>query len=171
MSKTAKVVALPRVDLDIALVPYAVLARTMAGIIKYLEKAAEVSSGRSTVEDIMRYVFNNQYSLWVVFDKNASGMLGFFALEVKNYPSKRMLCIQHCVIEPHHMQSVEPRMEEISERWAKDNGCSGIEFTGRPGWRRWARERGYLSHSVVYERFFEAPKVEGSDMTKSMVQQ
>jgi len=97
-----------------------------------------------------------RYALWVVFDTHSQQPVGFFATEVVQYPQCKLLCIQHCVIDPHYMASVEPRMEELATDFAKNSGCVGIEFVGRPGWRKYSKENGYASHSVVYQKFFEA---------------
>jgi len=141
--------------LNISLVPYGLLSASLAKLGKYLEIAAKLTAGRCCVDDLVRLFITGQFSLWVVYDTEGNDLYGFFALEVKQYPQRKLLCIQHCVIEPNHMSALEQRMEDIATRYAKDNGCSGVEFVGRPGWRKYAKRGKYHSQSVVYQRFFD----------------
>lgn len=140
---------------DISLIPYGLLTKTLAGMGSLLERASKYSSGRSAVDDIVRLIYAGTYSLWVVFDTKSMEGLGFFAIEVKQYPQKRMLCIQHCVMENGLMKHVEDRMEELAVRYAQSMKCDGVEFVGRPGWRRFSKQHGYASHSVVYQQMFD----------------
>jgi len=150
-----KVVPDAKPEIDISLVPYGALSQVLGGLWTYLKQAADYSSGRSSVDDIVRMILNGQYSLWVVFEIGTNRIVGFFATEIKQYPQRRMLCVQHCAVEPGHLDGLEERMEELSIKFAKDTGCTGIEFVGRPGWRKYSKANGYYSHSVVYQKFFE----------------
>ncbi len=141
--------------LDISLVPYGSLTQAIGIVDGYLKTAADLTVGRCSVDDIVRMIFIGQYSLWLVFDTEVNLVVGFFALEVKQYPQRRMLCIQHVVMESGQMREIEPLMQDLATRYAKDNGCTGIEFVGRPGWRRYSKEHGYASHSVTYQKFFD----------------
>ena len=142
--------------LEISLVPYGVITQTLAGLAERLVVASKLTAGRSNVDDLVRLFLIGQYSLWVIYDADAHGKLfGFFAVEIKAYPQRRMLCVQHCVIDPHHLDKLRVRMDELLEQYAKDNGCTGIEFVGRPGWKKYTKTHGYHSQSVTYQRFFD----------------
>ena len=140
-------------SLRISIVPYGSLTQVLGGLYGYLQTAAEWSRGRSNADDIVRACYTNAYQMWVVHDDDR--LYGFFTTEVKQYPQMKMMCVQHCVIEPNHMSAVENEMQEIAKRYAEHNGCSGIEFAGRPGWKRHAAKYGYHKQSVVYQRFFD----------------
>ena len=144
-------------SLDITLIQPGNVYKALVAIGRHLEIAAERSDGRSNPDDLIRLMLAGQYQLWVVYenDTNPLKVLGFFNTEVKVYPQRRMLVVQHCVMDPNHMLEVEDRMQELAERFAKDSGCVGIEFVGRPGWKKHAHKYKYSSHSVVYQRFFE----------------
>ena len=143
--------------LDVSLVPYGLLTTAVGRIQKYVEIASKFSNGRSSPDDIVRAFYNNTYQLWVVMQNN-SELIGFFATEVKMYPQYKMFVVHHMVIEPNHMAGVEVKIQELVSLFAKDHGCAGVEFVGRPGWRRFANKFGYTSSSVVYQRFFEKVK-------------
>ena len=140
-------------NLDISLIPKGMLYKALPGLGAFLETASGYSRGRTTPDDLVGAFYSGHYQLWVVHDADLA-LYGFFATNVKEYPRKRMLCIQHCVMEPHHMALVEPRMQELAEKYAKDAQCHGVEFIGRPGWKRHAERYGYKASSVCYQKFF-----------------
>jgi hypothetical protein len=45
--------------------------------------------------------------------------------------------------------------KDLLDRFAKDAGCAGVEFVGRPGWRKQANKYGYSIQSVMYQKLFE----------------
>jgi hypothetical protein len=59
---------------------------------------------------------------------------------------------------PGSLKEAEELMQDIAARFAKDAGCAGIEFVGRPGWRATANKYGYEVQSVMYQKFFEVAK-------------
>jgi hypothetical protein len=66
-----------------------------------------------------------------------------------------MLVIQYAAMLPNKMAQIEPLMQEYAKTYAVDAGCKGIEFVGRPGWKKHAEKYGYTAQSVTYQRFFE----------------
>lgn len=141
--------------LDIALIPYGGIARTIPAILPYLEESAKRSRGRATVDDILRFLFVGEMQLWVVFDDETNTAYGHFITEIKQYPQRRMLVIQYAAMVPNHMVEIENLMQKYAEDYAINVGCSGIEFVGRPGWKKHAEKYGYTAQSVTYQRFFE----------------
>ncbi len=143
-------------SLDISLVLYGDIAKTIWAVMPYLSEAAARTKGRSSTDDIVRTIFTGHYALWIVFDKSTNRVHGCFVTEVKVYPRCNLLCVQHCVIDQQHMESMEERMQEIASKYAEDCGCNGIEFTGRPGWKKHAEKHGYSSNSVTYTKMLGA---------------
>jgi len=142
-------------NLEISLVPFGHISKTIPSILGYLEESESWSRGRSKVDDILRFVLAGQMQLWVVFSKEEQVIYGHIITEVKQYPQFKMFVIQYCCIEPHHMQYIEDKMQDIAERFAKDSGCVGIELVGRPGWGKKLEKYGYTPKDIVYERFFK----------------
>jgi hypothetical protein len=50
------------------------------------------------------------------------------------------------------METVEEKGFNMLESFAKDASCSGVEFVGRPGWRKAADKYGYELRSVTYQK-------------------
>src|SRR5271163_3712447 len=101
---------------------------------KYLRKSEEWTKGRAQLDDILKFVFTGQMNLWVFFEPETHEVYGHMITEIKTYPRSKKLVMQYCAGEPQHMQHVENRMHSLLENYAKDAGCDGIEFIGRPGW-------------------------------------
>ena len=141
--------------LDIALIPYGRIAGVIPAILPYLMESAERSRGRAAVDDILRFLFSGEMQLWVVFDADTQQAHGHFITEVKQYPQCKMLVIQYAAMTPNYMVEIEDLMQRYAEEYAKQAGCRGIEFIGRPGWKKHAEHYGYKAQSVMYQRFFE----------------
>jgi len=141
--------------LNLALIPYGRIAGTIPAILPYLMESAERSRGRATVDDILRFLFSGETALWVVFDEETQEAHGHFVTEIKQYPQCKMLVIQYCSGEKNHMKFIEDLMQQYAEQYARQVGCRGIEFVGRPGWKKHAERYGYTAQSVMYQRFFE----------------
>jgi hypothetical protein len=141
--------------LELSLVPIGRISEVVGGLLPFLKESAMWSRGRSTVDDILRFVINGNMQLWVVFDADAGQLYGHLITEVKQYPQCKMLVIQYCAMEPNHMVHVEDKMQELAEQFAKETGCSGIEFVGRPGWGKHMKKYNYEVQSVLYQKFFK----------------
>lgn len=142
-------------NLSISLVPYGQISYMVQPLIKYLQKSEDWTKGRSSVDDIVRFVLTGQMQLWVVFDPETQEIHGYVITEIKQYPQSKMFVIQYCAMEPNHMKYVDEVMHETADRFARDAGCAGIEFFGRPGWEPHVKKRGYTVKTVVFEKFFD----------------
>jgi hypothetical protein len=141
--------------LEISFVPNGNISTAIPTLLPYLAESELWTRGRSKVDDILRFLFNGQMQLWVVFCTEEQKLYGYLITEVKQYPQCKMLVIQYCCIEANHMQFVEDKMQEIAESFAKDMQCIGIEFVGRPGWGKHIKKYGYDVQSVSYQKFFK----------------
>ena len=142
-------------NLNITLVPFGSVARLIPALMPYLQESANWTRGRATVDDILRFVLSGQMMLWCVYDVDTEQVHGQFITEFKQYPQTKMLVIQYCSMTPNVMEQVEDKMQEIAIKFARDAECAGIEFIGRPGWKRHAEKYGYTTQSVSYQKFFK----------------
>lgn len=141
--------------LELSLVPLGQISGAIPQLLPYLAVSEEWAKGRAKVDDILRFILNGNMQLWVVFSVEEKKIYGHLVTEIKPYPQCKMFVIQYCAIEPNHMVHVEDKMQEVAEKFAKDNGCAGIEFVGRPGWGKHMKKYGYEVQSVMYQRFFK----------------
>jgi hypothetical protein len=136
-----------------SLVPPGMVSSVIPALLPYLRKSEEWTRGRATVDDILRFVLNGQMQLWIGHEENT--IYGHVVTEIKDYPQCKMLVVQYCAGEPNHMQYVDDEIFDLLDRFAKDAGCAGIEFVGRPGWRKQAEKYGFEVRSVMYQKFFK----------------
>lgn len=139
--------------MNISLVPIGQVAGVMPSLFPFLAESVKWSRGRVVVDDILRFVLNGQMQLWAVHEGDKA--YGHIVTEIKQYPQCKMLTIQYCAMEPGTLESVEDEMQKTAQQFAKDAGCVGIEFVGRPGWGKTGEKYGYAVQSVVYQKFFE----------------
>jgi len=139
--------------MNMFLVPVGQIHKALPALMLHLETSAEWTNGRAGVDDLVRFVVNGQMQLWVVVDEDK--ILGHTITEVKQYPQCKMLVVQYCAMQTGTLEEVEDHMQDLASRFAKDAGCAGIEFIGRPGWRNTANKYGYTTRSVTYQKFFK----------------
>jgi hypothetical protein len=136
-----------------SLVPLGMVSNVIPALLPYLKESEKWARGRATVDDILRFVFTGQMQLWIGHKENT--IYGHVITEIKEYPQCKMLVVQYCAGEPNHMQYVDDEIFDLLDRFAKDTGCSGVEFVGRPGWRKQAEKYGFEVRSVMYQKFFK----------------
>lgn len=127
----------------------------VAQLLPYLPKSEKWSLGRSSVDDIVGYLYSGQMHLIGVYDDETQRMHGYLICEVRQYPQYKMLVMQYTAGEPGIMQHVEEKAHKFVEDLAKVFGCKGVEFVGRPGWKKTMAKHGYSADTIVYEKFFE----------------
>lgn len=142
--------------MKISVVQISQLMSVIPALMPYLAESAKWSRGRAIPEDIVRFLLNGQMLLLAVHDDVS--VYGHVICEVKAYPQCKMLTVQYCAGEPHHMEFVEDEMYALLDNLAVQAGAAGIEFVGRPGWKKSAERRGYEVQSVTYQKFFEVTK-------------
>lgn len=136
-----------------SLVPPGMVSNVIPALLPYLKESEKWAKGRATVDDILRFVFTGQMQLWIGHEENT--IYGHVITEIKEYPQCKMLVVQYCAGEPNHMQYVDDEIFDLLDRFAKDTGCSGVEFVGRPGWRKQAEKYEFEVRSVMYQKFFK----------------
>jgi hypothetical protein len=139
--------------LEASIIPFGILYKVVPGLVPYLEKSEMWTRGRAKIDDIIAFLYSKQMLLWSAYDPKDLKSYGFVITEIRQYPNCKMLVLQYCAGEPNHMEYVDDAMNSALEKFAKVNDCAGIEAFARTGWRRAAKERGYTSQSVMYEKF------------------
>lgn len=139
--------------LAVSLIPFGYLHKVLPPLSQQLQKSEFWTNGRAEVDDIIRFLYNGQMQLWIAHE-GSDELLGYIISEIKEYPRCKMLVMQYCAGDFGSLESVGDLMFETLERYAKDAGCAGIEFFGRPGWTPHAKKHGCTVQTVVYEKYF-----------------
>jgi hypothetical protein len=143
------------VNLEISAIPHGDITYLIPKLLPHLPKSAEWSLGRSDIDDIVAFLYSSKMILSIVYDADTNDIHGYVICEVKQYPQFKMLLMQYCAGETGVMEQVEEQMHRYVETLAKALQCAGVEFVGRPGWKRTMLKHGYSANTVVYEKFFE----------------
>lgn len=142
--------------MNISLVPYGQITALVASTLQHIQVCSNLSNGRSSVDDIVRFLLTGRTHLWVIHD--AEGIHGIIITEITEYPQKKLLTMQYCSMETGVLEVISEYMHTLMEQFAKDSGCAGVEYIGRAGWRATARKHGYNDSIVMYQKFFEVPQ-------------
>ena len=140
-------------NLDISLVPYGMLTDTLPTMSAYLRKSEMWTKGRSSIDDIVGFLYSGRMQLWAIYEPESNTVYGYIISEIKQYPSSRALVFQHIASEKHIIELVQDKFHELMDRYARDAGCSVIEAFGRPGWGKYLEKYDYTVQTVVYERY------------------
>lgn len=105
------------------------------------------------MDDIIAFLYSGQMNLWMVWE-DANNPDGYVITEVKEYPQCKMLAVQYCAGDVGMLEGAGDQLLLTFEQFAKDAGCKGIEFFGRPGWKQLAAKHNYSIQTVVYEKHF-----------------
>lgn len=141
-------------SLEISLVPPDMVPGVLDRLRDKLAKAAEITLGRVHKEDIISYVLDGYYQLWVIFNPEDMDIEAALLTEIKRYPRSKWLCVQHCVGDQGSLQNMGEKMMKLLEKFAQTEKCAGVEFVGRVGWDKFAHRMGYEKRSVVYQKTF-----------------
>lgn len=140
---------------EISYVPKGQLSFVLPAIIPMMHKSEFRSKGRSTVDDILSFLFDGSMFLFIVFDTETNRIHGYTMGKIRHYPQYSMLSMKYAAGEVGVMEQVETQMHAFVESFAKSAKCKGIEFVGRPGWKRTMLANGYTADTIVYEKFFD----------------
>ena len=133
----------------IALVPPNYISSLWFDVRDHLAPAIDRSHGRWSLEHLYAAIANGQQHLWLAFDKDKH-IDGVWTTEFIDYPCKRMLAIQF--LGGSKITDWGWEMIDRTSSWAADNGCSGIEATGRAGFWKWLEQDGFTRSYTVYEK-------------------
>lgn len=134
-------------DYAVSLVPPEILDALEERVRPYLTKAAEFTFGRYEPEDIMQFVRSGNAHLWVALrDDN---VIGITVTRFWEYPRKR--CLDVVFLGGEDWDGWKDRMFDMLDRWSQDSGCDAIEASGRTGFARVFKDRGYTPLWQVFE--------------------
>lgn len=142
--------------MDLSLIPYGQVTSAIPAVLSHLRVCESLSQGRSSTDDIVRFLLTGRMQLWLVHDTDR--VYGVVITEVTQYPQCTLLTVQYCSMETGTLEIIDETLHSTMERFAQDNHCAGIEYIGRSGWRLNARKHGYTETIVMYQKFFEVPK-------------
>lgn len=133
--------------MEVSLVPSVGVTGLLSRIFPHLNKAAEYTFGRYEPEDIVDAVLDEDAHLWIAFE--GKDILGITVTRFWQYPRKK--CLDVLFLGGDDWVNWRDNMFDTLQRWANDNGCDVIESSGRPGFARIFKNRGYTPLWQVFE--------------------
>ena len=133
----------------IALVPPNYISSLWFDVRDHLAPAIDRSHGRWSLEHLYAAIANGQQHLWLAFDKD-NQIDGVGTTEIVRYPCQQMLAVQF--LGGSKFNDWVWDMLDRFNGWATDNGCAGIEVTGRHGFWKWLEQDGFNRVYTVYEK-------------------
>lgn len=99
--------------------------------------------GGFTLDDLIDAVARGHMQSW-------HGLNSLLITELVCYPRKKMLRVVIAAGDIEEILAMIPTVES----WSKLQGCGGVLFTGRPGWKRVLDRYGYRSLGIVMTKDF-----------------
>lgn len=135
--------------LRVSLVPPGWIDRLWPQASLQLMDAVDQSEGRFTLADLYSKLISGGWQLWVVFTDSGQ-LVASITSSFVYYPQGKWLSGQF--LGGERLEEWRDIFCDTFDRWARDNGCKNIEFTGRPGWARRLKPNGYRELFRVYQR-------------------
>lgn len=118
------------------LVPPEVAVAAWDAIEPLIVEVIERAQGGQTPDDVLTCIQTGRMQLW---REIRSGTIGL--TEIQQFPRHRVMLIY--MVAGSGAQDWIAHGQQQLERHARQNGCKFIDFMGRPGWERLARNMGY----------------------------
>lgn len=134
-------------NIQITVVPTAVLDVVWPAAKEILKKAVDASYGVYDVESIYQSLLNGEFALWLVMDNGTP--IAALTTRICAYPQGRGLAMDWLAGE--RMREWLPMVQNIMERYAHDNGCTHLECYGRKAWGRWLQKYGWKPSYIAYK--------------------
>lgn len=136
--------------LSIQPVLYGELSDWLPHCLPHLRKPQEVVAQRTSIDDVVRGLYEQSSFLVLVID--GEKLVGCLTFCFQNYPLSRYLCITMFGGDTGILDTHGDQIIAFFEDVAKQQQCKGVEWIGRTGWRSWARGHGYAPFQVVYKK-------------------
>ena len=141
-------------SMQITAIPSGHVSNVIPQIMPHLMKLAPRTNGRSSVDDILRELLAGESTVWLAFEpEEENRVYGVSICKVVQYPRARMLNIDYTA--GNKLNIWQADMLNTLIRWAKDNQCVRIEFTGRAGWLKvlkpWNVKEAYRTFEIDFE--------------------
>ena len=113
-----------------------------------LMRAVETSNGRYSLNDLLKEIYESDQQLWICYDGDPIEYRSICTTKMQEYPKCKLLGIVYA--SGDDMESWRDPLLDVLERFALDNGCSGLEMIGRRGWERVLKSRRWNVESQIY---------------------
>lgn len=139
-------------NLDITLLPNGHVHEVFPYLIPFIKKAEPFALGRLNADDIAALMFSRSVQTWLVFDQDTNEIHGYLTTEIRQYPNSKNLCVLNCGGRDGSLDACVHKTFELFEKYARAQGCDGLEFQGRRAWKKFAEEHDI---EAAYTQYFK----------------
>ena len=125
----------------------------------FLHRACKRSNGRHSVKTAYDQILNYDLTLWVVLNKEDNSYIGCATTRILTFPTGlKFLDIVH--LGGSNTEFWIEKGWNIFSKWAKQNGCEGMQAIGRKGLVHLTSkvDDAWKSNAVLFEVKFEEDK-------------
>jgi hypothetical protein len=115
-----------------------------------LDKLVQKDADRATPDALIGMIFRQNLSVYGVFLEHK--LVGFALASVCHYAKGRALVVHDVVTDTGVFEDHWERLFNLLGQTAKNTGCAWVDFHGRPGWNKWAKESGFEARQVVFTK-------------------
>ena len=113
-----------------------------AEVCELLQRALDEGGNMHSLQDVLDRVEAKTARLWV-------GRESVAVVEILDAPPRKVC---HVWLAAGDIEEIVNEMEPACAEWSRGEGCSALRISGRNGWRRVLKPKGYRAREVVLER-------------------
>jgi len=132
--------------IEIHRVPSRLLPDLWPGLKPFAVEAAEHNPFMEA-EDLLAACLVGNAQCFLLLEEG--GIVGFVAMEVLNYPRRRVASVLALGGRPGLLDASLPTLREALVAWAHEQGADTLAVIGRPGWMKALRDEGFDSVTHV----------------------
>lgn len=130
------------IDIQVTVVPTEHALFIWPKVKDYIAAATVYTRGRYEADDVLDLILDGSHLLWIAFE-DAQHVKGAVVTNIAEYPRSRWLACPFVTGEIGTFSNWGIPMLRVLQRFARDNGCEGLESTARLGWERIFKNEGY----------------------------
>ena len=119
---------------------------------KFIHSAFETEIGDDTEADVVAMLGRGEAQLWIAH--NGAGIKAAAISRMAVMPNGKKVCF-YVACGGKDIAEWEDCIDDI-EKYAQKHGCDKARATGRPGWKKIFKERGYKEPFIVLEKVLNA---------------
>ena len=112
-----------------------------------LQRALDKAGGENSLTDILALIVNERMQLWAI--QSGPLLFAFGVTELKRYG--QMSICRIVLWAGHSLEQHKYAVGDI-EQFALEQGCSVVEWVGRPGFEKPMKEQGYKKQYVLMRK-------------------
>jgi len=114
-----------------------------------IELALKHDGGRVNIDDMYKFIVNKDVQLWAIHDGDIHAVM---TTQIINYPQLKVVNI--FTVTGKQAETWLDLLIETVTAWAKQQGCTAMEFTGRKGWEKLLNKKGFGNTQITMTKPF-----------------